>query len=232
MYQDRASFPRDYRVRSWLSIGLFVVNVGERNFGKLSNFSKNRIDIVLQRSHFHPQWDIQWTNFFQVRFLRSDWCTCIRGPGITSKFRHLVNSRNILHDRSEKVWHLANVSGSLWWSLFRIIESWLVINVKKKRLQLSVSVFDTHARTHEYRGCFLRCCDIRSISRETCDLASKRVRNRIEKKHQLDRSLRGSKGIWRWIGWEGRTLRRSHRKLLPLWHRMSPTSPTSRKTPR
>lgn len=207
---------------------MFVNEISE-NF---SNFPKTVS--ILFSNEVHRQWYTQWTNFFQVRFFRSirDWCTCIRGPGITSKFRHLVSSRNILRDRSEKLWHLANVSGSLWRSGFHIIESWLVINDKKKRLQLSVSVFATHARTHEYRGCFLRCCDIRSISRETCDLASKRVRNRIEKKHQLDRSLKGSKGIWRWIGWEGRTLRRSHRKLLPLWHRMSPTSPTSRKTPR
>ena len=157
MYQVRAaSFPRDCRAKRIVivSIGLFAVNVRERNFEKLSNFSKNRIDIVLQRNYLHPPVRYPVNKFFPNKISRKhirDWCTCIRDPGNTSKFRHLVNSRNILHDRSEKLWHLANVSGSLWRSLFRIIESWLVINDKKKRLQRSsVSLFFRYTRTHAH----------------------------------------------------------------------------------
>lgn len=116
--QDRASFPRDFDRVKRIIDRIIVVNVREGNFEKLS-FSKNRILYSFPTksfppsSSFFPLSPVRYSeqifskqDFFAYHRSIRDWCTrafVVPVRERTSKFRHLVNSRNILHDRSEKL---------------------------------------------------------------------------------------------------------------------------------
>lgn len=116
--QDRASFPRDFDRVKRIIDRIIVVNVREGNFGKLS-FSKNRILYSFPTKSFPPSSSflplspVRYSeqifskqDFFAYHRSIRDWCTrafVVPVRERTSKFRHLVNSRNILHDRSEKL---------------------------------------------------------------------------------------------------------------------------------